>query len=136
MSNLFVWDPAKYSLHIGPMDDEHKIIIACMNKLHELNDAKAARSAMTRALTELVSVTVRHFGDEEAFMTKIGFPDLSKHKLIHKSLLEKMGGFKRDFDAGGDLTEEFFSFLSFWLKSHICGIDMKYSEFSRVAKAG
>ena len=135
MSNIFVWDPAKYSLHIDPMDEEHKAIIACMNKLHELSDAQAPRSQLSRTLNELVVVTVKHFSDEETFMGKIGFPDLGKHKLIHKSLLEKMRSHKAQFDAGGLLTEEFFSFLSFWLKSHICGIDMKYSEFDRTGRA-
>ena len=134
MSNLFVWDPAKYSLHIGPMDDEHKMIITCMNKLHELNDANAGKGPLARALGELIAVTVKHFSDEEAYMEKIGFPDLKRHKLIHKSLLDQMGAHKQQFDTSGVLAEAFFSFLSFWLKSHICGIDMKYSEFGRLAK--
>ena len=134
MSNLFVWDPGKYSLHIGPMDNDHQKIIASMNKLHELNVAHAGQSSLSRALAELIAITVRHFSDEEAFMEKIAFPDLRKHRLIHKSLLEKMDEHKRHFDVTGELTDAFFSFLSFWLKSHICGIDMKYSEFSRLPK--
>ena len=135
MSNLFVWDPARFSLHIGPMDDEHQLIIASMNKLHELSDAKAGKGPLGRTLQELLNITVKHFADEEAFMAQIGFPDLGKHKLIHKSLLEKMHQHKQQFEASGQLTDEFFSFLTFWLKSHICGIDMKYSEFSRMPKS-
>ena len=135
MSNLFVWDPGKYSLHIGPMDDDHQKIIASMNKLHELHDAHAGRASLARTLAELISITVKHFSDEEAYMEKIGFPDVIKHKMIHKSLLENMNEHKVHFEATGELTEAFFSFLSFWLKSHICGIDMKYSDFSRLRKS-
>ena len=134
MGNLFVWDPQKYSLHIGPMDADHKKIIASMNRLHELHDARANSSQLSRALNELVSITVKHFSDEEAYMGKIGFPELSRHKLIHKSLLDQMQKHKVRFDASGDLTDEFFSFLGFWLKSHICGIDTKYSAFSPAAR--
>src|SRR5690349_11874802 len=135
MSNLFVWDPGKYSLHIGPMDDDHQKIIASMNKLHELHDAHASQGSLARTLAELFAITTKHFSDEEANMGKIGFPDLRKHQMIHKSLLEKMHEHKKHFDDTGELTEAFFSFLSFWLKSHICGIDMKYSEFSKLPKS-
>jgi hemerythrin len=131
VSNFFEWDQAKFGLGIAPMDDEHKAIIASMNKLHELKDASAQKSALSRALNELQSVTVKHFSDEEAFMGKIGFPDLSKHKLIHKSLLDQIVGHKATFESTGQLTEEFFDFLKFWLKSHICGIDMRYSQYHK-----
>ena len=135
MGNLFVWDPARYSLHIGPMDDDHRKIIASMNKLHELHDAHAGQGALARTLAELIAITMKHFSDEETYMEKVRFPDVGKHRLIHKSLLDKMYEHKRHFEANGELTDEFFSFLSFWLKSHICGIDMKYSEFSRLPKS-
>ena len=135
MSDLFVWDPSKYSLHIGPMDDDHQKIINSMNKLHELHDANAGHASLARALAELISITVRHFSDEEAYMEKIGFPECRKHQIIHKSLLDKMYEHKRQFEASAKLTDEFFHFLSFWLKSHICGIDTKYSAFSRLPKS-
>jgi len=135
MSNLFAWDPARYSLRIGPMDDDHRMIIASMNKLHELHDARVGPGPLARALAELFAITAKHFSDEEVYMAKIAFPELRKHQLIHKTLLEKMHEHKKQFESTGKLSEEFFSFLSFWLKSHICGIDMKYSEFSRLPKS-
>lgn len=135
MGNLFVWDPQRYSLHIGPMDDDHQKIINSMNRLHELHDAHANSSQLARAYAEFAAITVKHFSDEEAFMARIGFPELSRHELIHKTLLEQMNKHKAQFDASGEFTDDFFSFLSFWLKSHICGIDTKYSSFSHAAKS-
>jgi len=133
MASFFEWDPARYGLKVPKMDEEHQGIIASMNKLHVLREAKAPQPELSREINQLASLTVRHFADEEAYMAKIGFPDLDKHKLIHKSLLEKVMQHKKDFESTGKLTDEFFAFLKMWLKAHICGIDIKYAEYGKAA---
>ena len=133
MSNFFEWDAATFGLHVPKMDDEHQAIIACMNKLHVLHEAKASVAQLSKAVDDLTDVTVRHFADEEAYMASIGYPDLNKHKMMHKSLLGKVMENKSKFEATGKLQQEFFSFLKFWLKSHICGIDMKYAKHKRAS---
>ncbi len=131
--DLFEWDAAKYSVKVPKMDEEHKAIIACMNKLHALDQAKASKEKLRPAIDDLVKVTVKHFGDEEVYMASIGFPDLERHKIIHRNLLDKVTQHKAEFDATGKLSEEFFVFLKMWLKSHICGIDIKYGTYNRAA---
>jgi len=133
MSDFFEWDAAKFSLHVPKMDNEHQAIIACMNKLHMLYEAKAAVPQLSKAVNDLADVTVKHFADEEAYMATIGFSDLAKHKIIHKSLLGKVIEYKSQFEATGKLHEDFFSFLKMWLKAHICGIDVKYTQHKKVA---
>ena len=133
MSNFFEWDPARYSVKVPQMDTEHQAIISSMNKLHELYKAQVSGPKLVQAVNELGSITVRHFADEEAYMQKIGFPDLAKHKIIHKTLLENFTRHKEQADATGKVTEEFFNFLKMWLKAHICGIDIKYGEFRKAA---
>jgi len=133
MSDFFVWDAATFGLHVPKMDDEHQAIIACMNKLHVLYEAKASVRELSKAVNELTDVTVKHFADEEAYMATIGYPDLNKHKMMHKSLLGKVIENKTRFEATGKLQDEFFSFLKFWLKSHICGIDTKYATHKKAS---
>lgn len=128
MNPFFEWNAAVYSVHVPEMDREHQQIIACMNKLHSLSQAAAPAAQLARALDDLVAVTVRHFTDEEAYMTRIGFADLPRHKLVHKSLLDKVVSYKTAFEASGSLGDDFFAFLKFWLKAHICGIDVKYGK--------
>lgn len=128
MSQFFEWNAAVYSVNVPEMDREHQAIIACMNKLHGLSQSAAPAAQLQRALDDLVSVTVKHFADEEAYMARIGFADLPRHKLVHKSLLDKVVSYKTGFEANGSLGDEFFAFLKFWLKAHICGIDIKYSQ--------
>ncbi len=132
MSNFFEWDPAKYSVQVPKMDRGHQEIISCMNRLHTLREAKAPQAQLVKTVGDLCAITVKHFAEEEAYMASIGFADLAKHKIIHKTLLAKVMEHKSLFEATGKLTEEFFSFLKVWLKAHICGIDIKYAP-QRVA---
>ena len=124
------------SLDIGveAMNSEHKVLLAIMNKLYDRNEAKAERQELKGVLKELGDYTVKHFNDEEAFLLSIQFPDLEKHKLIHKSLLEKFGAHVADFTKSGVLEKSFFEFLKMWLSAHIQGIDMKYGEFAKTHK--
>jgi hemerythrin-like metal-binding protein len=131
MGSFFQWDPAVYGLQVPRMDEEHQGIIASMNRLHELRESGAPRPELQREVDQLVRLTVRHFSDEEAYMESIRYPELAKHKLIHKGLLEKVSGHKDQFEASGKLTDDFFVFLRMWLKSHICGIDTQYAAHGR-----
>jgi hemerythrin-like metal-binding protein len=133
MDKFFEWDPARLNLNIQDMDADHQAIVNCMNRLHELHGIGAGRAQLNMALDELIRVTVEHFADEEDYMKRIGFPDALKHGLIHKTLLERMEAFRMQFKATGVLTEEFFQFLKMWLKSHICGIDVKYAAHAKAA---
>lgn len=135
MANFFEWDAARYGLQLPEMDEEHQAIIASMNRLHTLHESSAKREDLRKELERLVALTTRHFADEEAYMNRIGYPDLHKHKLIHKGLLEKIMHHKQQFDGTGICTEEFFVFLKMWLKSHICGIDVQYAAHGRKGMA-
>ena len=82
MASFFEWD-AKYNLGVQAMDDEHRLIIEAMNQLHELHEAQAPGPRLLKVMQQLVKVTKDHFADEEAYMTKMGYPDLRKHQQMH-----------------------------------------------------
>ena len=85
---------------------------------------------------ELFRLAADHFAEEEAFMESFGYPDLKKHKMIHKTLVDRLGGHRADVEKAGRAGEEFFDFLKFWLASHICGIDAKYAAAHQAAASG
>jgi len=126
MGNFFEWDQAKFTVRVSEMDREHQTLIGLMNKLHVLYSDKAPKADVGRALDELAKYTIKHFADEEAYMAKIHFDGLDMHKRIHKELLTKVTNHIGAFQASGSLNDDFFAFLKMWLKSHICGIDIKY----------
>lgn len=127
MTSFFLWDPARYGLGIAEMDREHETLIRLMNRLHELHAAKAGRAELGKALDALGDCTVKHFRDEEAYMERIGYPNANRHRLLHASLLERFREHARRFHASGELGNDFFYFLSNWLKAHIRGVDARYA---------
>jgi hemerythrin-like metal-binding protein len=133
MSNFFEWDAGRFGLGIDNIDDEHQQIIAAMNELHRAYEAKAPRARLAEAIERLKRITVTHFRNEEAYMEKIGYAEVRKHRLMHQHLLERLETFVTGFLASGTLTEEFFQFLKMWLKSHICGIDTQYAKQAHAA---
>ena len=127
MSKFFEWDQAKFGLGVAEMDREHQLIVGYMNQLHSQYVAKAPYADLSRTMNALAAATHKHFADEEAYMARIGFPDLAKHRLIHHNLLDRVLAHKVEFERVQRLGDEFFAFLKMWLKAHICGIDVKYS---------
>jgi len=100
-----------------------------MNRLHERHASGADREELGQVLSDLATFTVQHFEHEEAHMAAVGFPELRTHKRVHKQLLEKFVAYQEAFEAGGELTEEFFDFLHRWLRAHIRGIDRRYGQW-------
>jgi hemerythrin len=133
MAEYFEWDAARYELDIPMVDQEHRLIIDAMNELHVLHSGKKSKAEIAAALRNLKSVTVAHFKNEEAYMEKIGYADLRKHRHVHQNLLDRLEKFWFDFQVKGELTDEFFLFLKLWLKSHICGIDTQYAKQAHAA---
>jgi hemerythrin len=133
MSEYFHWDASVYGIHVPEMDREHEILIGHMNTLHLLHEARGDRAAVGAVLNELVAYTRKHFADEEAYMSRIGFPGAQIHAGIHRQLLERIGVFAAEFARTGVLPKEFFAFLKMWLKAHICGVDSKYAKQSTAA---
>ncbi|MEQ8408541.1 MAG: bacteriohemerythrin [Gammaproteobacteria bacterium] len=122
----FEWT-TQLSIGIEPMDKDHQKIIALMNELDRVHSADAPFGQVDRAFRQLVDFTRKHFSDEEAYMEAIEFEQLKSHKQIHARLLNSLDEHYADFKQSMTLNDQVFSFLRFWLKSHICGIDRKYA---------
>lgn len=135
MADFFVWNPKTLALNVPSMDDEHKVLIHKMNALHAAHARGADRAALGKLLGDLASYTREHFADEERYMASVKYAGLDVHKIIHERLLAQLGEHAAAFERSGKLSDAFFSFLSFWLTSHIQGIDMQYAS-TPVKRAG
>jgi hemerythrin len=79
--SLFIWDASKFSVSVASMDQEHQQLILIMNRLHEMNQAKATKPELMGILKELATYTVKHFKDEEAYFEKLpNYPHAAAHK--------------------------------------------------------
>jgi hemerythrin-like metal-binding protein len=127
MGDFFNWDPAKLSVKVAAMDEEHKILISKMNALHAANAQGKDKATIQVLLNDFVQYALKHFADEEAYMAKISYAGLDTHKAVHKQLVGKIKEHIAIFESTGKLSADFFSFLSIWLSAHIRGVDAKYS---------
>ena len=131
---LFEWNKS-LDLGVGAMDAEHKELVAAMNKIHELDAHGADKVTVDGAIQRLVTLTKKHFADEEKHMATIGFPDLKRHALIHTDMLKKVGVHYEGFQRGsGKVDKAFFDFLVYWLGAHIKGVDRRYADHKAPAK--
>jgi len=122
----FVWED-KLSVGVDEMDKQHQTLIVKINSLIDQLEAGDTGKILS-SFEELAGFVVQHFTEEEQLMANAGFPGLEGHKLIHKNLLEQVGGFKGEIESGDLDSKKLVNFLKFWLTSHIMGIDCKYGE--------
>ena len=130
---LMKWSEA-LDVGVHEMNDEHKGLLGYMNQLFDLHSSKASTVDQKKVLDQLKAATVLHFQHEEEYMEKLGWEGLPSHRYIHKTLLENFSKHYENFSTEGQLTDEFFHFLKFWLSAHIQGIDKKYGDYSKEKK--
>jgi hemerythrin len=126
------------SLDVGvpAMNAEHQDILNAMNAIYDAHKAGESGGAINAQVARLGEICVRHFADEEHFMTAIGFPDLAIHRVMHAKLLEEFRDHAADIEkAGGRANDAFFQFLKYWLSAHIRGVDVKYGRYANSTAA-
>lgn len=123
----FIWTQ-QLSIGVPAMDADHRKIINYMNVLAQAAERNASYAELEIAFRQLNEFTRKHFADEEKLMTSIDYDRIATHKAIHAKLLSELDQHYHDFTRTQRVGDNVFRFLTFWLKSHICGIDRKYSE--------
>jgi hemerythrin len=113
---------------VSEIDDQHKKLIALINKLHDAMRAGQGKQVLEQTLQELADYTVYHFETEEKYMQQFKYPGYLKHKAAHAAFVKKVTDFQKDF-AGNRLnvTLDLMNFLRDWVNNHIRETDKQYS---------
>ena len=126
---LLTWS-SSMEVGIGEIDRQHKKLVDLINTLHEGMLAKKTKEALGKTLAELISYTKSHFGTEEKYFDRFGYPDAAKHKKEHVAFAGKVLDFQKKFEDGSILISmEIMTFLREWLVKHIQGSDKAYGPF-------
>lgn len=131
---LMNWS-AELDVGVDEMNHQHQNLLDLMNVLHDKWKKKEMQSQLADALNKLKFATLDHFKEEEEFQEQIKWEKRDTHKIIHQRLIESFLKHEEDFKKTGELTEDFFNFLQFWLSSHIQGIDKEYGNFANKKSA-
>jgi hemerythrin len=129
MSEFIPWSD-ELSVGIEEIDEQHKVLVGLVNRMHDAIEEHHGSEAVVEILTELADYTKIHFAVEESLMRILGYPGYEDHKVIHDELLEHVVELQDKVAAGRTaISFELMHFLRTWLSKHIMEEDMQYSGF-------
>ncbi len=76
--------------------------------------------------------TKQHFKDEEAYMEKIGYPELDAQKKAHANFIKELAKLKSEYNqSGGNIIVIINAnkMVLDWLTNHIKSMDKKIGEY-------
>lgn len=126
LSEKYLELTAKFQTGVPEMDKEHQQLIDLINRMYTIFMHKGKDSEILDILDGLLNYGKTHFADEEAFMERIGTPNLEQHRSIHKALIDQVLEIREKLLSGQlGISMETFKFLQNWLMGHIAGTDLK-----------
>lgn len=119
------------STGIGVFDADRKKLVGVVNNLYDAVQGGQGKEALGKILDGLIDYTKSHFGREEDYMTKHGYPDIVTRKNEHANLTRQVLDVQSKYKSGvtSTLSLEVLNFLKNWLIKHIQGTDKKYVPF-------
>ena len=127
------WTP-DLSVGVKHIDDQHKIWFQKANELFEAGRQQRAKEYVNTMIDFLDEYTKQHFRDEEAYMEKIGYPEIDAQKKAHASFIKDLAKLKEDFKkSGGNILVIINAnkIVIDWLSNHIRKMDKKIGEYVR-----
>lgn len=109
------------------IDREHRGLFRDANELLAAMLSGRPADEVEIVVNTLIQDVIRHFGDEEVILAKIGYPDLAEHAAIHRKLVDDALMLVDKFHAGTLNVGELFNFLAQDVVSkHMLGEDRKF----------
>lgn len=126
--SFFVWKNT-FSVGVEHLDEQHRIILDSMNRMYESLGSVNASQEMDRTLVELRGFANTHFDDEEDLLVSIDYPDLDRHKSMHRYFISQLDEFTHyQSESGTALNNSLLLFLRDWFLDHILREDRKYRD--------
>ena len=128
-NEIFNFD-TEFKLNIDEVDNEHIKLVEMLNTVHAMVRAGKKDEARTYFSETLAAYVVEHFANEEAFMERIGYPDLETHKKVHENFKKSFSELKPKIDSFDDRAfRAAISDTFTWIISHIGKTDRKYAKY-------
>ncbi len=126
---FFPWKE-QYRLNISEIDEQHRLLVAMIDRLHTAMAEGKGKSVLDDIITELYNYTKFHFITEERLMSEYDYPGFAQHRREHKELIGKvLAMMERKKENSLGLSSDLSIMLQEWLNSHILETDKKYSEY-------
>lgn len=121
----------EYSVGIAEMDNQHKKLLAMINRLIEEQKVLTDPVTIAELLTEMTDYALEHFRAEEYLMAENNYPFKAKQEEQHKSFIQETQEFMNATTNIGPniLSNALLDYLGSWMVKHILQEDMQYKEF-------
>lgn len=121
--SLIKWDDTTLSVGIESIDNQHRIIIECINELSNSIQKSDSAILLEKQFDKLISYTKYHFANEEPYFKHLNEKDILLHQLQHKHFIEQLYFYKNE--ALNNITQDLIDSLLDWFVAHIQCEDMK-----------
>lgn len=126
---LIEWNDS-YSIGYELIDQQHKKLVAMVNKMYEALLNGDAKDTTVQILGEMIDYTNYHFKTEEEIIDRHNYQDAEKHKNQHQYFIDQSIAFKSGLKAENfTVPYEVVKFLRSWLLEHIVSEDKKFIKF-------
>lgn len=116
------------SVGIQEIDDQHKVLVDLLNKLHTAIIERHGTEAAHEIVNELAEYTKIHFAVEESLMRILGYEGYEDHKHHHEQLIDELVELRDKLETQQKAVSfELLHFLKMWLTKHIMEEDQLYS---------
>lgn len=124
----FEWKD-EFNLGVERIDKEHQRLFKIINKLFSFQEEdKNGQWACQEGIKYFRTHTVKHFADEEAYMSEIHYSGLERHRQIHTNFRENtLPALERELertDYAPDAVEHFLGVCAGWLIGHTMTEDL------------
>ena len=126
---LIEWDD---SLSVGHalIDQDHKVLVAIINKFAEANVNNCEREIVADILSDLSDYIGYHFDHEEQVMRRFGYKHAEDHIKEHGDLIKGLDVLVYEFEVSPErVSSDTVVFLKHWLVDHIKSCDSKLAQF-------
>jgi hemerythrin-like metal-binding protein len=122
------WSDADYSIGLKTIDEQHKQLIALINKIYQALIDRNVHEVTANVLDELEMYAGYHFGFEEKIFRQIGYELTDEHVAKHRAFTTQIKSFKDRMAAGEDVIFNITNYLRDWLRNHVQKEDKLYAN--------
>ncbi|MEA3384768.1 MAG: hemerythrin domain-containing protein [Campylobacterota bacterium] len=136
--NKLIWK-SKYNIGDYKTDLEHQSLFKVAKKALQIrtmqNDEKEIQE-LKDVIKSLYTYVATHFKNEEIYMESIDYPELSRHKIVHKELLKTLHEFVKTLNnlTIDEIEVSLYSFIENYFITHIVDEDMIIGTWKRSLK--
>lgn len=126
MKKVMKWDK-HCRLGLDDMDTQHRLLFAIAGELDEIHNPEEQGPEIKYLINHIRKYVNEHFAYEEAFLEQNNYPDLEKHKEMHKTIVEEINHTLTKSKDLSSLLDQLRYLMTVWIKEHILETDKRYA---------